>query len=259
LGNRQPFGCGLQEPFISLERELLEKLFQKNEFKIKYKDEEGDLISVDSDLEWSEAVSYSERNKNILRLTINDGKSGTTKSSAPQNATPSTSQTTSQPNTSTNNNNTNANTNNPADIDSLIKNFGPMLAGFGIDPNSPQFRNLVQNYLQRGQNPAQLGTMIQQFLPFLQGMSKAGGNSGYQAPFTPWNPTGFGTDSATSSNSNTNTNNSQSGQQTPKMNEEEMIIKLVEMGYDPELSKETLTACNGNFNQAVQRLVSMYN
>jgi len=233
--------------FSSL-RELLEKLFQKNEFKIKYKDEEGDSISIDSDLEWTEAINYAERNKNTLRLTINDGKSGNSSTPTPKPAAQNTTQipTSQTPPPS--------NTNPNADIDTLIQNFGPMIAGFGIDPNSPQVRSMIQSYLQRaGQNPAQLGAMIQQFLPMLQGMNRTGG-----APYTPWNPAGFGTNS-TGSNNSANSNTSQTKPQTPKMTEEEMIAKLVEMGYDPELSKETLTACNGNFNEAVQRLVNIYN
>jgi len=234
-------------------RELIEKLLQKNEFKVKYKDEDGDLISIDSDLEWTEAISYAERNKNILRLTIGDGKNSasTNKSqaSSAQNTSQETSQTQSVPS---------ANNAGTIDIDGLIKNFGPMLAGFGVDPNSPQIRAMIQNFL-RDKNPAQVAGMMQQFLPFLQTMaSRQGSPSGGGVPFMPWNPAGFGPSAAGTGGTGGQSTTNQTRTQTPTMSEEEKITKLVEMGYAPELSKETLTECGGNFEQTVQRLVELY-
>jgi len=232
-------------------RELIEKLLQKSEFKVKYKDEDGDLISIDSDLEWTEAISYAERNKNILRLTIGDGKNSasTNKSQASaQNTSQETSQTQSVPSAN----------NAGIDIDGLIKNFGPMLSGFGVDPNSPQIRAMIQNFL-RDKNPAQVAGMMQQFLPFLQTMaSRQGSPSGGGAPFMPWNPAGFGPSTTGTGGTGGQSTTNQTRTQTPTMSEAEKITKLVEMGYAPELSKETLTECGGNFEQTVQRLVELY-
>jgi len=232
-------------------RELIEKLLQKSEFKVKYKDEDGDLISIDSDLEWTEAISYAERNKNILRLTIGDGKNSasTNKSQASaQNTSQETSQTQSVPSAN----------NAGIDIDGLIKNFGPMLSGFGVDPNSPQIRAMIQNFL-RDKNPAQVAGMMQQFLPFLQTMaSRQGSPSGGGAPFMPWNPAGFGPSTTGTGGTGGQSTTNQTRTQTPTMSEVEKITKLVEMGYAPELSKETLTECGGNFEQTVQRLVELY-
>jgi len=86
--------------------------------------------------------------------------------------------------------------------------------------------------------------------------SRQGSPSG-GSPFMPWNPAGFGPSTGTGGTGGQSTTN-QTRTQTPTMSEEEKITKLVEMGYAPELSKETLTECGGNFEQTVQRLVELY-
>jgi len=239
---------------------LLTEIFQK-ELKVKYKDEEGDWITIDSELEWAEAINYGQLNKNILRLSVKDSNITTTAQPSTQIPTQST-----KTNTNSNTNPTNTNTTSPSnpaiDIETLLQTYGPLISSMGIDVNSPAIRSLIQNYLQRA-NPAQVGAFIQQFLPLIQGMAARSGQTG-----TPQTSNSIPTNTANSNTNNIPTTStsapapaptSTANVQQPKMTEEEMLSKLVEMGYDRELSKEILDACNGNFSDAVQRLVSLYN
>jgi len=234
------------------------------DLKIKYIDDDGDWVSIDSDIELVEAIKIALTTPaHTLRLRIsistfeNKGKQRVSEDEInhenQEHITPFTIE----------------------EIQTLLRYVAPNLAN--IDLNSPKIRPYLESLLEQNGH-TNLDQIIHQLIPFLHQLL------GFQFP---QGSEGESATPTTSANSNSDVNQETQESYIPCQGQgicrpvwgscggpnmwqqwreqkaerrAEILKQLEEMGFwDQEVNWQTFQATSGDFDATVQRLVSVYN